>query len=67
MARLVIQLSKDKVHFSTYKQKGKALPDHELESPVSSPNRLKPLVDALGKGRRDTLLDLADKKRTNVI
>jgi hypothetical protein len=43
------------------------LPDYESESPVNSSDRLKPFVDAPSKGRHDTLLNLADKKRTNVI
>jgi hypothetical protein len=42
------------------------LSDHKSESPVSSPNRLKHLVDAPGKGRHDTLLELADKEETDV-
>jgi hypothetical protein len=63
----VIQLSKDKVHFGTYGQEGKALPDHESESPVGSSDRLEPLVNAPGKGRHNTLLELADKEGTNVI
>jgi hypothetical protein len=50
-----------------YKQKRKVLPDHESKSSVSFPNRLKPFVNAPGKERRDTLLDLVDKERTNVI
>jgi hypothetical protein len=45
----------------------KALPDHESESPVGSPNRLEPLVDAPGKRRHNTLLELADKEGTDVI
>jgi hypothetical protein len=40
--------------------------DHESESPVGSPNKLKPFVDASGKGRHDTLLKLADKEGTDV-
>jgi hypothetical protein len=66
MARSVIQSSEDEVHFGTHGQEGKALPDHESESPVGSPDRLEPLVDAPGKGRRDTLLELADEEGTDV-
>jgi hypothetical protein len=62
----VIQSSENKVHFGTYGQEGKALPDYKSESPVGSPNRLEPFVDAPGKGRRDTLLELADEEETNV-
>jgi hypothetical protein len=49
-----------------YGQEGKVLLDHKSESPVGSSNRLKPLVNAPGKGRRDTLLDLADEEETDV-
>jgi hypothetical protein len=63
----VIQLSEDKVYFSTYKQKRKVLLDHKLKSLVGSFDRLKHLVNALGKGRRNTLLKLANKKGTDVI
>jgi hypothetical protein len=66
MARLVIQSTKDEVHLGTHRQKGKVLSDHEPESAVSSPDRLEHLVNAPGKGRRDTLLELADKERTDV-
>jgi hypothetical protein len=50
-----------------YKQKEKVLLDYKLKSSVNSFDRLKPLVNALSKKRRDTLLKLADKKGTNVI
>jgi hypothetical protein len=50
-----------------YKQKGKVLPDYKSESSVSSPDRLKLFVDAPGKRRRNTLLELADEEETNVI
>jgi hypothetical protein len=43
------------------------LSDYELKSLVSSFNRLKPFVDASGKERRDILLELADKEKTDVI
>jgi hypothetical protein len=42
------------------------LSDYKSESLVGSFNRLEPLVNALSKGRRDTLLNLTDKKRTDV-
>jgi hypothetical protein len=42
------------------------LPDYESESLVSSLNKLKPFVDVPSKERRNTLLKLADKERTNV-
>jgi hypothetical protein len=67
MARLVIQSNKDKVYFSTYKQKGKILSDNKLESLISSLNRLKHFVNTPSKERHNTLLKLADKKRTDVI
>jgi hypothetical protein len=49
-----------------YKQKGKALPDYKSESLIGSPNKLKPFVDVLSKRKHDTLLNLANKKETNV-
>jgi hypothetical protein len=49
-----------------YKQKEKVLPDYKLKSPVSSFNRLKPFVDTPSKEKRNTLLKLTDKERTNV-
>jgi hypothetical protein len=63
----VIQLSKDKVYFSIYKQKGKVLPDYKSKSPVSFLNRLKPFVNAPDKRKHNTLLKLANKEETNVI
>jgi hypothetical protein len=66
MARSVDQLSKDKVYLSTYGQERKVLLNHKSESPVSSSDRLKHLVNASGKGRRDTLLKLTDEEGTNV-
>jgi hypothetical protein len=43
------------------------LSGHESESPVGSFDRLKHLVNAFGKGRHNTLLELADKEETDVI
>jgi hypothetical protein len=63
----VIQSSKDKVHFSTYKQERKALPDYKSESLVSFFNRLKLLINVFSKRRHDILLKLVNKEETNVI
>jgi hypothetical protein len=49
-----------------YKQERKALLDYKSESLISSFNRLKPLVNAFSKERHDTLLELANKKGTDV-
>jgi hypothetical protein len=62
----VIQSNKNKVYLSTYKQK-KILSDYKSESPISSSNKLKHLVNAFGKKRHNTLLKVINKKETNII
>jgi hypothetical protein len=63
----VIWLNKDKVYFSTHKQKRKVLSGYKSESPISSFNKLKYFVNILSKKRHNTLLKLANKKGTNII
>jgi hypothetical protein len=66
MARSVTQSSDNEVHFNLYTRQGEVLPEHKSEGPVGSLDRLEHLVDAPGKGRQDTLLELADEKGTDV-